>query len=979
MSNLGSNPLRFRFVLAGAIGLVAVFGCQRTTQNVAEPIASAPTSPLDVAEQSLARGDYEQAAATAQLALIQKPDDPQFLFLLARIEAAKNHPALAAELAKSIDIAGPLGTQAAELRYRQCLVGRDGSQADDALTALIAHDPNNVDWQHERWHLLNLQGRRQEACEIADQLCRQGIATDDEMLSLIRRTAAFPLVLPRDQAADQVFFPGLGVARWYFTQKDYARAIIELQPALDSSDTLPAVIALWGRLLAETQAIDEFGTWHARSTEQVKDLGDYWAALGTILVGRGEYEPAARALLEAIYRDPTDRICYQRMGRVLEALGRPDDAAQFRYQGISIADTERGADQLFENPRSLGLKSSMARKLVELQRPFETLQWTASVLPASSLRERTVVRQQRDQLLRNPIALTMAAEASMFGLNRADFEIKKSLDQLIGNQGLITSKLDSKLGSATLATPRLVNVAESVGLDFQWYSDEQPEIESIPIYKSVGGGIAVTDYDLDGWPDVYLAQGSGKPPLQPGMQSNKLFRNDGGRYGDATTLAQCEDYNYSSGQAVGDVNQDGFPDLYIGNLGHNRLLINNGDGTFSDASNRIANHTDTFTTSVAIADIDGDALPDIFECNYIEMEGAFALPEKGPDGVEQQPSPLKHFAQSDRWYRNQDDGRFEPKYIDDQIAKPGTSLGVVITDFDHDGLNEIFVGNDVRANHYLVQDQQLGFRNAADAMGCANGFNGGPTGCMGIATGDFDHDGWIDLQIANFRDESANLFVRTPSHAFVDTAVRYRIDKLTLPYVGFGTKSLDADRNGWIDFAVTNGHIFDSRHLGEPFQMPPQFLVAQSDHYEEVVVEDPSGYWSGKYLGRAMSTIDFDRNGTIDLLIGHLDAKLALLSNETKTPGRHIQFEFVGTTTERDAIGTRVVVAAAGQIFSQWVVAGDGYFSNDEPVIEIGMGAIEKIDAVHVHWPSGKQQSFFDAMLDNRYLVVENESDLVIR
>ncbi len=993
---------RFCLYLTLAIAsLAALVGCQpdksATTATQAEapeagalpltetrtPGASAlpltETSVLAEVRAAYERKAYDEAATAVYQLLIQRPDDPDVLLLAARIEAARSKPDLAVALASSIDLKSPLGKAAAELRYRQSLLARDGRQAELALQDLVSLEPDNASWQHERWQLFNLQGRRQDASELAEQFCRHGTATDSELLSLIRRTDSYPSFMPRDRMPEEVFFAGLGVARWYFTQKDYARAIEELERAELSSTLNPEAIALWGRLLAETQGVEKIPAWNARCTDEVKQFGDYWAALGTIFVDRGEYQAAARALLEAIYRNPTDRVCYQRMGRVLEALNNPDDAAQFRYQGICIADTERGAEQLIEAPSRLGIKSTMAKKMMELQRPFETLGWTLSTLPATSSRERTIIGQQLDQLRQNPVALTMASEAALFGLNRADFTLGDALQRITGNADPVAAKFSATVDATTLAIPRLVNVAEAVGLDFQWYPDEQAEITSIPIYKSVGGGIAVIDYDLDGWPDVYLAQGSGKPPLQVGKMSNVLYRNQGGRFKNATKMSQCEDFNYSSGQAIGDVNQDGFPDLYIGNLGRNRLLINNGDGTFADVSERITAHVDTFTTSVAIADINGDALPDIFEGNYIEMEGAFALPEVGPDGQEQQPSPLKHYAQSDRWFRNLGNGKFDAQFIDEKIAKPGTSLGVVVTDFNHDGLNEVFVGNDVRANHYLIQDQQGGFRNAADALGCANGFNGAPTGCMGIATGDFDRDGRIDLQIANFYDESANLFLQTPSQTFVDAAIRYQFNRLTLPYVGFGTKSFDADRNGWIDFAVTNGHIFDTTAEGEPFQMPPQFLVAKGDHYEQVNVEDPSGYWGRQYLGRAMSTIDFDRNGTIDLLIGHLDAKLALLSNETQTAGRYVQFEFIGTSSERDAIGARIVVEAAGQSFSQWVTAGDGYFSNDEPVIEIGLGTVQSIDAVHVHWPSGKQQSFDDVKLDSRYLVVENEAELTVR
>ena len=184
------------------------------------------------------------------------------------------------------------------------------------------------------------------------------------------------------------------------------------------------------------------------------------------------------------------------------------------------------------------------------------------------------------------------------------------------------------------------DVAADAGLNFSWYKDTEIDLKSIPIHESIGGGIGILDYDLDGWPDVYLGQGSGEPPTDACTRSSVLVRNLAGTFDEVTVSANVTDFNYSSGIAAGDVNQDGFADLFLGSLGHNRLLINNGDGTFRDATAGLGKIEDQFTTSLAIADINGDGLPDLFEAIYIEMNGAFELPKKDADGRELQPSPL---------------------------------------------------------------------------------------------------------------------------------------------------------------------------------------------------------------------------------------------------------------------------------------------------------------------------------------------------
>ena len=245
-----------------------------------------------------------------------------------------------------------------------------------------------------------------------------------------------------------------------------------------------------------------------------------------------------------------------------------------------------------------------------------------------------------------------------------------------------------------------------------------------------------------------------------------LTENVAGAFDDVTQLAGVSDFNYSSGIATGDVNQDGFIDLFIGSLGHNRLLINNGDGTFHDATIALGKVDDRFATSLAIADVNSDGLPDLYEAIYIEMDGAFDLPKKDADGRELQPSPLKHFADSDRWFENQGNGLFEARTISRDVAKPGTSLGLIVTDFNGNGQNEVFVGNDVRANHFLVQNGENGFSNAADISGVANGFSGAANGCMGIAPGDYNRDGELDLFITNFSEESANLYIQQTAGGF---------------------------------------------------------------------------------------------------------------------------------------------------------------------------------------------------------------------
>ncbi len=972
-----------RFALC--ICLLAIWGCRNESQPEAAIKAQVPTEELlhftegellENVKEFRERREYDLAADAAFKVLIQYPESVKAKLLSTEIEIERGNKTLASEMLDSIDV-GP-GSDSVDVDVHVHLLVRlqSISKAADVLDAALRNGEDKPRWRHEVWDLLNRVGRRYEASVHAESLCRDGLATFHELLSLVSRTQSFPTP-GMSSKGEELFVSDLGKARWFFSSGDYLRAKEELVPQYKLGFEDPAADALYGRLLAELQEWELFREWIQHVSAEAKEMNDYWAALGTYWGDNREFEAAARGLLEAVYRDPTDRLSVQRLFSVLSALGRTDDAEQFRQRGIDIAGTELKASILFAKPRDVAVIKLLAQDMVNLGRPYETLAWSLLKLPAEAVALQLAIAKQREELLRNPKSKNMSNIMAMLELDPTEFEMNSAL------QGILQDfSHDSALAferQEIAATPRLVNRAQAMGLQFQWYKDVENHFESIPIHESLGGGIAVLDYDLDGWQDIYLAQGSGDPPTDQATRSNQLFRNGAERFQDVTLLASVEDFNYSSGLAAGDVNQDGFPDLFLASMGRNRLLINLGDGTFRDATDQLGSIADRFTTSVAIADISGDGLPDLFEANYIEMADGFALPKSDAAGKALLPTPLSHYADSDRWFENLGTGQFAMHEIAREIARPGTSLGLVVCDFDLDGKNEVFVGNDVRPNHFLVQKENKQFSNVADARGLANGFDGASNGCMGIATGDFDRDGTLDLQIANYSLEAANLFLQTSSGIFVDQSRRYGIAEPTYANVGFGTKAVDIDRNGFLDFIVSNGHIFDIQDSGEAFQMSPQLMMSDGLQYKLMAVDDDSDYWSGKYLGRTIAMLDYDRDGATDFLMGHLDQPLALLHNESSAPGGWLQLELVGVASERDAIGCRVDVSMGSKTYSEWNVGGDGYLCSDEAVLTFALDLVDPTVKVDVHWPSGNHQTFSNIQRNHRFLIVEGDDDALQR
>ncbi|WP_372896261.1 FG-GAP-like repeat-containing protein [Stieleria sp.] len=947
---------------------------------------------LAAAKAAWRAGDLDVAFNLLSKHLIKTPEDPATLLLASQVELARGNRSTAIELAEAIDPKSPEAGEATKFLVQQSI---EASRPEDAIDRLIkALDQNltspdqTVQWRHQLWALLNRTGRRQEASAHADVLCRSGHFNRALLISLLRRNESYPMAL-KDKAPQSVFYPGLGLARWHFSQGEFEQALDQLQNPVPATFP-PAAKALVGRLLAETQATEPFVQWYSRCDDATMQFSDYWVALGIYFYDQHQFQASARALLEGIAIDPTDDDACHRLSRVLAALNRAEDAAVIREHAIRVAVLRAVAKQLAVQPTDPDLVETLPEKLLTLGRPFESIGWALLDVSRSNTAKQNALLQQREMLRNQPEVLRMPTEIALAEIDRNEFAMSEAIDALaaaassstIADRSALAGDKRSETPQAIPAAapaPTLENVAAQVGIDFQWYHAAEIDLASIPLHQMMGGGIAVCDYDLDGDPDVYFGQGSGDPPSGRSTRSNQLYRNLDGHFTNVTTDSAVEDDRYSTGIAAGDVNQDGFPDLFLGALGDNRLLLNCGDGTFRDATAALGTCSPQFTSSVAIADLTGDAIPELYECVYVEMEGGFRLPERDPQGRELVPNPNDFFAEADRWYAGRGDGRFELRELDRSQIEPGTSLGLVITDIDSDGQNDVFVANDARPNHLLMHFGEPPVRDVAVLKGLAFGFRGYSNACMGIATGDFNRDGRFDLAITNYADEPNNHFLQGDSGVFSDFATRYQINQPSEPYVGFGIKAIDLHRNGWLDFFVTNGHVFDQRDRGKPFQMPPQVLLNQATKFVASDVTDSSGYWQGRYVGRSLAKIDFDGDHDVDFLVGHLDAPVALLANKTERIGNGIQLELVGTHSERDAIGTRVVVTAAGQTWTDWVTAGDGYFCSDEPVLDFGIGSAERIDAIEVHWISGHRQVYRDLAVNQRLLLVEGCDERYVR
>ncbi len=889
---------------------------------------------IAAAESLEQNGKLAQAAASLQQILLTDPDDVEVLFRLASVEAAQGKLGDAVALLESIPEDHPeAGLPALGQAADWCMKLKRYDDAEAKYQKVVARNPGFVVAHRQLAFLYNRQGRRHEAASHLRTLCRLGDIRQDELHALMILTNAIfddPHDLP-DTAGGRLYLPigPAATARMLSTANRHEQAVAALDDFVRSGRATPSIVALYGRLASEAQDEERFLWWLGKTDQQVREFSDYWAALGIFLLGQHRYEEAVRSLAEAIDRDPTDLLSMRRINQALLALGKNDEADRWLEQfgvirEITLASNEIGKSDM-PNPESFTV---IADGLEKLHRPLEAITWRlfGAFRRQAGQEELKKLNDQRMALLRAKDAFPNQSKR-LCGLAITNYPLAE-ID--IPERSSAPAR---RTDIASLDPPSFTNIAPALGLDHTYQIATEPQRSRFALFQSLGGGVAVLDYDLDGFVDLYLAQGASDPPEMMGRQSNVFYRLQGDHLVDVTKPTGTSEYRYSVGVTTGDWNQDGFADLVVANIGNKVLLINNGDGTFRRHEFDGDPNNEVLPSSVAMGDLSGDGLPDLFAIHYVEDKTMMDRPEVDAQGIIQIISPLKFNPGIDRIAVNDGTGGLATEQVSDSKNAPSTGLGVVIADWDGKPGNEVFVGNDIRPNHLWARSPDGGhWVDIAPLSGCALGHGGAPTASMGIAVADFDRSGTLDMHIANFYLEPVSLFMNQGG-MFEDRCIQYKLHRDSTSVLGFGCQAIDYNNDGLADLAVTNGHIEESP--GEPLQQPPQFFVNSGAQFRLTDVVDPSGYWHDQYLGRSMARLDINRDGQSDLLITHIGSPSALLLNQTESENHWLTFQLVGTDSERDAIGARVEVRAGEQTWTNWLVAGDGYLCRNEAAIPL--------------------------------------------
>jgi len=550
---------------------------------------------------------------------------------------------------------------------------------------------------------------------------------------------------------------------------------------------------------------------------------------------------------------------------------------------------------------------------------------------------------------------------------------------LVLSMSLLSQLAPGQEPAATL--PQLVDITDSTGIKFEHLSSSDKKF----IVESMSGGVALIDYDRDGLPDIYFTNA---PTVDMALAGKKargaLYHNNGDRtFTDVTDKAGVGFPCFAMGAAVGDYNNDGWPDLLVTCLGGVVLYRNNGDGTFTDVTKQAGLNDTQFATGAAFGDYDGDSWADLFVSHYVDFH-LDDLPKFGSSktcqyhGLAVQCGPRGLKGAGDLLFHNNGDGTFtdvsKAAGVDDPHGYYG--LGAVWSDFNEDGRLDLFVANDSTPNFLYRNEGKGHFTEMGFLAGTAVSQDGSEQAGMGVALGDYLHTGRLSLFITHFSEEYAALFRNDGGMSFTDVSFHAGVAAPTIPYVGWGTSFFDFDNDGWPDLLLVNGHVYpqvDTLDVGARYREPKLLFLNRGDGTFRNISELVGPAIQTPQVSRGAAFGDLFNDGHVDIVVENLDGKPMILREEGGNHNHWIGFELAGTKSNRLALNARIKAVAGDLIQIDEVRSGGSYLSQNDLRIHFGLGSHERLERVDILWPSGKTETLTNLAADHFYAVKEGE------
>jgi hypothetical protein len=522
---------------------------------------------------------------------------------------------------------------------------------------------------------------------------------------------------------------------------------------------------------------------------------------------------------------------------------------------------------------------------------------------------------------------------------------------------------------------KLVDVTSSAGIQFQHNSGAYGG-KLLP--ETLGSGCAFLDYDGDGWQDILLVNGMDWPGHKRQTSTLRLYQNNrNGSFTDVTRKAGLEVEMYGMGVAVGDYNNDGFPDILITCVGQNRLFKNSGKGTFTDVTNSSGlGHRQALSTSALWFDFDRDGRLDLFVCNYVKWSAEHDV-FCSLDGKHKSYCTPEAYRGETCWlFHNRGDGTFEDVTATSGIFDSSSkSLGVAMLDYAQDGWPDLLVANDTQPNKLYRNLHNGTFKDVAVEAGIAFSADGKARAGMGVDAADFDNSGAAGVAITNFDNEMIGLYRALGNGTYEDIATQAGVGLPSKTTLGFGCMFFDANLDGMLDLVAANGHIDDTvRNIrgNVGYAQPPQlFLNMGKRTFRDVTSEVGDAFGQPK-VGRGLACGDFDRDGDLDILMTTNNGPAYLYRNDQLAGNRSIRFHLVGKQSNRDAIGATVRIYYEGTTQSRMVKSGSSYLSQSELPVTFGLGKRDQIERVVIQWPNGRTEEYKKLAAGKAYQCVES-------
>ena len=500
--------------------------------------------------------------------------------------------------------------------------------------------------------------------------------------------------------------------------------------------------------------------------------------------------------------------------------------------------------------------------------------------------------------------------------------------------------------------------------------------------ETLGPGVAFIDYDNDGWPDIFLVNGTNWPGHVQKHTTPKLYHNNhDGTFTDVTHKAGLDVEMYGMGVAVGDYDNDGFDDLFVTALGQSRLFHNNGNGTFTDVTQKAGlSGPRELSTSAAWIDFDKDGRLDLVVGNYVQWTQETDLYCTLDGKSKSYCTPESYKGTAARLWHNRGDGTFEDVTRKAGLGEPTSkTMGIAVLDYDNDGWPDLLFSNDTQPNKLYRNNGNGTFSEKGVIAGIAFSEDGVARAGMGVDAADYDHSGYPSVMITNFSNQMLSLYHNEGKGLFVDEAPQSAIGRATLLTLGFGCFFFDYDLDGWPDIFVANGHIdpeIQRVQANVKYAMPPHLFRNLGKGKFEEVTNSMGAAFVAPRVGRGAAYADADNDGRLDLLLSTNGGPAYLFRNEAQggsAANRSVRLKLVGTKSNKDGIGAVVRLSSGGDAQTQMLRSGSSYLSSSELVLTFGLGQRDKADTIEIRWPSGQVDHLSSVAAGQTIMVTEGK------